>query len=147
MPPKPVKPIEPITIRPIGTATARAVPTRAGARPALLTVTLRLELQCGQPGLLPITVVLPAAERVPRSISPDDVVVNGRAVRSLSLIGHVVVLTLPRTSGINCYAIAPGLLTVQFLRRAGLGNPTEPATYRISIRRGSTSAVARLIIV
>lgn len=145
-PPRPVKPISPITIRPIGTATASAVPARAGARPAKLSVSLRLEFQCGRPASLPIIVVLPAAERMPTALSRTDVLVNGRPPAAVSVTGHVVGLTLPRTSGITCYSMAPGTLAVVFLPTAGLGNPAAPGTYAVSIRSGGTSAVAHLIV-
>jgi hypothetical protein len=145
-PPKP-KPISPITIRPIGTATASAAPAKAGARPAQLTVTLRLELQCGRPGSLPIIVVLPAAERVPATLSRNDVRVNGVSPVSVSLSHHVVGVMLPRTSGVvTCNSMAPGTLTVVFLRTAGFGNPVSPGRYRVSIRSGVTSAVAQLLV-
>jgi hypothetical protein len=145
-PPKPVRPISPITIHPIGAATASAAPARAGARPAQLTVTLRLEFQCGRPASLPIIVVLPGAERMPAALSRADVLVNGRPPAAVSLAGHVVGLTLPRTSGITCYAMAPGTLAVVFLPTAGLGNPAAPGAYAVSIRSGGTSAVAHLIV-
>ena len=142
----PPKPIRPIPILPVGTATASAAPARANARPAELTVTLRLFLQCGRPGPGPIVVVLPAAERVPATLSLAAVRVNGGPPASVSLSRHVIGLTLPRVSGITCDVMARGTLTVVFLRSAGLGNPSAPGRYAVSIRSAGTAAVAHLIV-
>jgi hypothetical protein len=142
----PPKPIRPIPILPVGTATASAVPATAGARPAALTVTLRLELRCGRLGPGPIVVVLPAAVRVPPALSRADVHVNGGPPASVSLSRHVIGLTVPRVSGITCDVMAPGRLTVAFLSTAGLGNPATPGRYAVSIRAGGSAAVAHLVI-
>jgi hypothetical protein len=145
-PPKPVHPISPIAIRPIGTATANAVPAAAGAQPAGLTVTLRLEMQCGRPRPGPIVVALPAAMSLPAQLLRTDVRIDTRMPATLSLTKHVVVLTPPRTSGITCDSIGPGTLSVVFLQSAGLGNPASPGTYPVTIRSGGSSAVAHLIV-
>jgi hypothetical protein len=118
----------------------------AGARPVELTLTLRLELKCGRPMSGPIIVVLPAAARVPASIPRAAVRLNGRPPSGMSVSHHVVGLALPRTTGLSCDVIAPGTLTVVFMRAAGVGNPAAPGTYPVSLRAGGTTAIAKLIV-
>jgi hypothetical protein len=93
-----------------------------------------------------VIVVLPAAERVPAAIGAADVLVNGGTPKGVVLTGHVVSITLPRTSGFTCDVIGPGTVTVVFTRAANLGNPATPGTYAVSLRAGRNSATARLIV-
>lgn len=141
-PPKPAPPVK----LPVGAATAVAAPDTAGAQPAALTLALRLLMQCGRPGAGPIVVSLPAAEHVPATIARGDVLVGGSPPRAASVSGHTVLLTLPRPQGVTCMVIAPGTLTIAFSRAADLGNPPVVGGYRIPVRVGVRTFVARLTV-
>jgi len=133
-------------VLPLNTATAVATPATAGARPAALTLTLRYEMQCGRPGAGPIVVSLPAAERVPHAIARANVLVDGKAPRSVSVSGHAVTIALVLPHGITCMVIGPGTLTVSFTRAAGLGNPAAAGRYRAGVRVGARTFAPRFTI-
>jgi hypothetical protein len=139
-PPK-VQPIAPITVRPVGSLVARAVPAQHGARPAALQLSLRTELQCGRLGGGPIVVVFPAAERMPAALQDGDVLVNGKALGA-TLNGHVVSIAFPKTVGVSCDVLGPGTVSVVFTKAAGLGNPLAAGTYHVSLRVRGAGAVA-----
>jgi hypothetical protein len=144
-PPK-VQPIAPITILPVGSMLAQAVPARSGARPAGLRLTLRTELQCGRLSGGPIIIGMPAAERMPASLQVGDVLVNGKALDA-KLSGHVVSIALPKTTGVTCDVIGPGTVSVVFTKTASLGNPLAPGTYRVSLRvRGKIAAATFAVV-
>lgn len=143
-PPK-VQPIAPITILPIGTLVAQAVPAQSGARPAGLRLSLRTELQCGRLSGGPVIVVFPAAERMPASLQAGDVLVNGKALNA-SLSGHVASIALPKTTGLTCDVIGPGTVSVVFTKAASLGNPLTPGTYHVSLRVRGKIAVAPFVV-
>jgi hypothetical protein len=131
---------------PLNTASAVASPARAGARPAVLALTMHYEMQCGRPGPGPVVVALPAAERVPRAIARAGVLVDGRAPRSVGVSGHTVTIGLVPPKGITCMVIGPGTLAVSFTRAAGLGNPAEAGSYRIGVRVGARAFTPRLAV-
>lgn len=145
-PHKNVKPLPPTLLPALGTATAAAEPATAGARPAVLTVSLRLELQCGRPRVGVVVVTLPAAMRAPAEIEAADVLVGGRTPLALHRHGRVFTLMLRPTVGMTCDVLAPGNLTVVFARGAALGNPVRSGSYPVVIRAGSTRAVAHLVV-
>lgn len=144
----PYKSVKPIgsTKLPLGSATAVAAPAAAGARRAKLTLTLRLELQCGRPRTGVVSVSLPAALRLPATVSAGAVLVDGRRPHALRRQGRLFTLTLKPTSGMLCDVLGPGDLTVVFTPSAEIGNPAKPGSYPVAIRAGSTRAVARLIV-
>ena len=143
LPPKPQLPVPlPLT----GSATAVAAPATAGARPAVLTLKIRYEMQCGWPGAGPLVVSLPKAQHVPHTLAPRTVVVDGKPPASASLTGHVIVLGLPPRHGITCMLIGPGTLTVVFTRAAGLGNPAAAGSYPIAVRIGAHAFTPHLAV-
>src|SRR5437879_9620884 len=81
---------------PSGAATAVASPALSGERPAALTLNLRYEMTCGQPGMGPVVVVLPATMLVPSTIARSAVLVRGRPAPSVHASGHVITIGLPR---------------------------------------------------
>jgi hypothetical protein len=130
-----------------GSATAVATPGAAGERPAALTLKLRYEMTCGQPGTGPVVVVLPARMLVPASIARAAVLVRGRAAPSVHVNGHVIVIGLPRPPEVICQSIGLGTLTLAFTPAARFGNPLAPGTYNVRARVGGRSFTAALTIV
>jgi hypothetical protein len=139
----PIKPVPPVTILPLGTATAAATPAMHGAT-AALTLTVRAELQCGRPSAGRILVSFPGAFHVPAHIGRRSTRIDDGLPSAVAVSAHVVALTVPPVRGLTCDSIAPGIVRVVFLRRAGLINPAHAGLYAISIRVGSTTAVAHL---
>jgi hypothetical protein len=88
-----------------------------------LTLTLRYEMTCAQPGPGPLTVQLPQSWRL------GDVTVAGR--RSTTA-GHTVTIAIPGPKGVTCMSIAPGTLRV---RISGVHAPPGTYTVRAQIRR------------
>jgi hypothetical protein len=127
-------------------ATATAAPSRAGARPAALTVRLSYQMQCGYPGPGPIVVRLPAGERVPATIVPSSLLVNGRPAPGVHVTGRAVSIELPSRPTIMCDVIGPGTATVVFTRAADLGNPARAGSYTVTVTRQGSSSAARLAI-
>ena len=109
---------------------------RAGARGVVLKLKFTTQLQCGRPIGPPITVTLPASERVPRTISRNAILVSGAAPDSVSLFGHAVVMKIGRPEVI-CDVIGPGPVTILFLPKARLGNPVKAGTYLVTVARGT----------
>jgi hypothetical protein len=136
----------PVPLPPTGSATAVAAPATAGARPVTLTLKLRYEMQCARPGAGPLVVSLPKAMHVPRTLARSSVVLGGKPPASVSVTGHVVVLTLPPQHGVTCMVIGPGTLTVVFARAAGLGNPAAAGSYPIAVRIGAHAFTPHLAV-
>jgi hypothetical protein len=118
---------------------------QAGASGVATMLRLRTELQCGTASGPPLVVVFPAAERVPRRLSPGAVRVNGRPVEAATVTGGRVSVRVARPQVI-CDVIAPGTITIVFTRAAGLGNPPRPGSYAVSVRRGRRTFVGTLTI-
>jgi hypothetical protein len=127
-------------------ATVVASPSRAGARPAALTVRLSYEMQCGYPGPGPIVVRLPGGERVPAAIASSALLVNGKPAPGVHVAGRVVSVDLPSRPAIMCDVIGPGTATVVFTRAAALGNPPRAGSYAVTVTRQGSSVAARLAI-
>jgi hypothetical protein len=133
----------------IGTpsATVALSTHRAGARPVAVTLRLRYDMQCGWPGIGPLTIRLPTAMTVPLpAIRAATVLVDGKPPTHLASHGHRVELALPPRPQILCDAIAPGTLTITFTRASNLGNPRLPARYELHATKGSLAFQATLII-
>jgi hypothetical protein len=126
----------PLPSDPPATATAAVRPDHA------LELTLRGELR----GRGPVVVTFPAAVRLPACIPREAVLVNGHPPAAVTVTGHVVALTLPRSDGLACDVTAPAALTVVFTPAAGLGNPAAPGRYPIWLRQAGLSAVAHLVV-
>jgi hypothetical protein len=129
----------PVGPTPGSSVTATLSSPKAGARPVALTLRMRLQLVCGQPGPGNAVVTLPEAAAVPASIRGGAVLVNGNHATAVSVSGHNVSVALPRRPGVTCLSIAPGTLTIVFTTRAGLGNPQAPGTYSVRVRRHALS--------
>ena len=144
-PPQPT-PIDPVKLPSSAIATAAAEPATAGAQDVRLTITLRTELQCGRPRGASVIVVLPQAMTVPTALAHAHVLVGGHSPKRVAVSDHVVSIALAPTSGVTCFVLAPGRITVEFEPAAGLGNPHAPGRYRVSIRNGGASGVAQLTV-
>jgi hypothetical protein len=107
------------------------------ARPALTIQLLQVELQCGQPGATPITITLPAAEKVPNRVALAAITVSGRQAATVTRHRHRITVTPAAQTGITCHVIAPGTLVIRIDKSAKLGNPGRPGRYRIAVDRGS----------
>ena len=107
----------------------------AAARPVAITVRARYEMQCGWPGPT-IAVTFPTAERMPSSIPPQTVLVNGKKPVAVTLNGRTVLIGIARPSGVMCDVIGPGTATIVFTRAAGIGNPKARGVYSVSVQRG-----------
>jgi len=131
----------PVHIPGAGSLTAQATPSRAGARPAQLQLSVRAELQCGRVGPAPIVVTLPAAERLPGALAAASVRVNGAAPTRVVVRGKVVTISPPVQPKIICDVIGPGTIKVVFMPAARLGNPVRAGAYRVTMHaRGETAS-------
>jgi hypothetical protein len=127
-------------------ATVIAVPSVAGARPAVLRLSLHYEMLCAQPGKGPVIVTLPSALRVPSSIAASTVLLKDKAAPSVQVEGHVVTIGLEPNSNVICQSYVPSTLLISFTRSARLGNPLRSGHYLVRARVGSHSFSTRLII-
>ena len=86
--------------------------TASAARPVTVTAPA-YPLVCGQAtGLIAVT--FPAGVRLPRTIAPAAVAVNGRAASSVKVDGRTVSVTVARKPGVTCLSIVMGKLTIAF---------------------------------
>lgn len=97
-------------------------------------------LICGQvSGLLKVT--FPAAARLPRTIVPAAVTVNGRSATAVTVAKNAVTVTVPRKPGLTCMSIVLGKLTIAFAPRAHV----EARTARnATVARASETYTARV---
>jgi hypothetical protein len=119
----------------------------AGARPVVVTLRARYEMQCGWPGPGSLTLRFPAG-MLPGRIVPAAVLVNGRpatAVTSSSSRRELAV-ALPARPQILCDAIGPGALTVVFTRAARVGNPVAAGSYLLRATHAADRFTGRLAI-
>jgi hypothetical protein len=140
------KPISPIVIGGLGAATAAVEPSRAGARPVTLTLTIEVELQCGRLQHGPIVVSLPEKMRLGASLARTAVLLDGKPSATVSLTGHSVGIGVPPRAGIVCDVMSPGKLEIVFTPAAHFGNPPAPGRYAVTIRAGGTSGTAQLVV-
>jgi hypothetical protein len=117
--------------------------SRAGARPVVVAVQLRYEMQCGWPGPGTVAIRFPAAMAVPDRVRAADVLVDGKPATRLVSHGHQEVVSLPPRKGILCDAIGPGLLKITFTRAVRVGNPKAPGTYALTAQHGAMGFTAR----
>jgi hypothetical protein len=128
-------------------ATAKATPDRAGARPVALTLALRTELQCGHLPGRKIAVRLPAQERVPHTIPNSAIRVGGTPAARVRVSGQSLAIDLAQPRGIAvCNVISTGIAKIVVTRAANLGNPAAPGTYSITIRHAAATFDAPLTI-
>ena len=119
-----------------GSVTVSLSSSRAGARPVVVTLAVHTELQCGRLTGGTVVIRLPVAERVPAAVPAAAVLVGGKTSGGVAVQGHVLTVTVPRTTGVICDVIGPGTVQVVLGRAAGLGNPPQAGTYSLSVARG-----------
>ena len=118
----------------------------AGARPVVVAVQLRYEMQCGWPGPGTVTVRFPAAMTVPSTIPATSVLVQGKPAPSVVSRGRQETVGLPPRKGILCDVIGPGRLTITFTRAARIGNPRVPGVYALRAVKGKQGFSARFVV-
>ena len=132
---------------PAQSASAALSSNLAGAHPVALTVELHYQMQCGSPGLGPVTLALPATMSVPAKIARSSVLVDGKITPSLTRSGSKLMVGLPAQQGVvMCDSIGPGTLTIVVTRAAGIGNPDGAGTYALAIEKGALTFGAKLRI-
>jgi len=110
----------------------------AGAAPVEMQLRLTYEMRCGWPGPR-IDVVFPSAERLPARVARSAVLVDGRPAAAARRSGRSISITVAPPAGVQCDVIAPGMVRINLMRAAGLGNPHRPGTYAVSARHGALS--------
>jgi hypothetical protein len=140
MPAPPGGPVQPVAGNHTGRPTLRVAfsSRRAGARPVAVTLSLFVPLQCNSPGTETLRVRLPARERVPRTIAPSAVLVDGRPAARVRVSGRVLSIdpAPPAPHHVLCDIVAVGRVEVRLTEAAGLGNPAHAGSYRVVARRG-----------
>jgi len=104
------------------------------ARDVRATLTFRYDMQCGYPG--PDALVLHFPQRVPQHLARKAVLLDGKPVPAVTVLGHRVTLRMPPRPIVMCDSIGPGRLTVAFTRAAHLTNPVA-GRYRIVATKGT----------
>jgi hypothetical protein len=131
---------------PLDSVTATLSSAHAGARPVVLTLALRTELQCGRLNGGALVVRLPAQERVPATVAATAVLVGGKPSGAVAVAGHTLTVSIPRPRGMMCDVIGPGTVTLVLTRSANLGNPKNPGTYPLVVSRGTQQFKTTLTI-
>ena len=122
---------------PIGSLTATLSNTHAGARPVVLTLALRTELQCGRLVGGALMVRLLAQERVPARVAAKAVLVGGKPAGAVAVAGHTLTVSIPRPPVVMCDVIGPGTVKLVLTRAANLGNPKAAGSYPLVVTRGA----------
>jgi hypothetical protein len=122
---------------PLDSVTATLSSAHAGARPVVLTLAVRTELQCGRLNGGALVVHLPVQERVPATIAAAAVLVGGKPSGAVAVAGHTLTVSIPRPRGMMCDVIGPGTVTLVLTRLANLGNPKNAGTYPLVVSRGT----------
>jgi len=130
---------------PVGSASATVTPRVAGAKATVLTVSLGLELKCAKPPDVPIVVSLPRAWHVPKTVARTAVSIDGVRPDSVEVSNRTLTVqpSVPRRT---CDVLAPGTITVDFARAAGLGNPRRAGVYTVRASIGTQDFSARVRI-
>lgn len=136
----------PAAAAPSGSVAVGLSSHRAAARSVTVTLRLRYEMQCGNPGPGRLVVSFPAGMHVPKRIAAAHVLLAGKPVPAVSVSETRVTITLPRPQGIQCMVIAPGRTSVVFVPAAGIGNPAKAGTYPLSVRKGALVMRTRFAI-
>jgi len=111
--------------------------SRAGVRPVALTLELRYEMQCGNPGTGSLLVDLPSQMQVPSRFPSGSARLDGKSVALTFAARSELRIPLPPRPGILCDLIGPGTLTLVVTKQAGIGNPTAAGTYPVVARPAS----------
>jgi hypothetical protein len=117
-------------------ASLRLSSSHAGARPVVVRLTLRYEMQCGYPGSGFLTVGLPPQERLPSSFAAASALLDDKRARA-SLAGKTIRVALPARPDVLCDVIGPGVLRLVLTKAADLGDPERAGTYSVFTRAGS----------
>ena len=110
-----------------------------------MTLRFVAPLRCGRPAGAPLAVKLPLAARLPASISPNAVTVNGQPSDAVEVTGHVIGIRLSAATT-TCYAITEGPVTVVFTRLARLANPAHAGAYPVTLVRGASTFRGELVV-
>jgi hypothetical protein len=128
-------------------ASVAAVPASAGAAHVALAVSFPTELRCGRlNGDAPLTIRLPAAMRLPRSVPVTAVRIGDEPAGSVAVAGHALVVKPMGQQGIMCNAITDGSIRITVKAPAGLANPATPGSYRVVVARGGETFAGTLRI-
>jgi hypothetical protein len=119
-------------------ATATVSPDLVGHR-ATLTLKLRFEMTCGQPGPGPVVLHLPAKMGVPQRL----VGANGTKQAPATVLGHDVTVQLPKPPAVTCMSIGLSTLTLTLV---GVRNPATAGTYVVRARLRDHVFAARFAV-
>jgi hypothetical protein len=131
---------------PMDSVTVTLSSTHAGARPVVLTLAVRTELQCGRLIGGALVVRLPAQERMPATVAATAVLVGGKPSGAVAVAGHILTVSIPRPRAMMCDVIGPGTVTLVLTRSANLGNPKNAGTYPLVVSRGTQQFKTQLKI-
>jgi hypothetical protein len=131
----------------VDSASAAVAPSRAGARPVTLTVSIRGELRCGRLSGRTVSLALPAQLRLPSTVAASSVTVGGKPASAVHVVRRTLAIELPVPTGVMCDSIAPGTVKVVVDRTANLGNPTNPGRYPLTVLYRNERLPASLRIV
>ena len=120
-------------------ASATLTPGTAGSK-ATLTLKLRYEMQCGQPGPGWAIVRLPSHMHALSSLA---VRVNSTTVTGAKVAGSTATIPLPVHKGVTCMVIGPGIVTLSL---AGVRNPATPGTYVVKAQVRKLSFTATVAV-
>jgi len=125
-----------------GTASVLASTSKRGA-PVALTFHLSYPMPCGNPGQW-LTVQLPSTMKLPPSIAPHTVHVNGTAAKTVTLHGSTVKISIAKKQWLTCDVRGMGKLSVVIAAGAGLANPSSPGIYGFPIAIGRVVGIPKL---
>jgi hypothetical protein len=125
-------PVAPTPIGPASGASVAVSSAKAGARPVVLTLRLRYEMQCGDPGKGALLVKLPSAVRVPASFPKTSAALDGKPATARLVSATTLRVALPPQPQVLCDLIGPGTLTFALTRAADIGNPVKPGAYAVT---------------
>lgn len=112
-----------------------------------MTVELRTELQCGRLGGQKVQIGLPAQARVPSAVPAASILVGTSHPSRVTVSGKTLSLTIGVQSGhAICDVITTGVARIVLGRGANLGNPAQPGTYHVVVRRGTQATSAAVAI-
>ena len=96
-------------------------------------------------GPAPITVSLPLAWRVPKTVTRTAVWIDSVHPKGVTVSNHMLTLQ-PVATHRTCTVIAPGKIKLKFTRAANLGNPLQAGRYTVRASIGRRDFSARVTI-
>ena len=118
---------------------------RHGARPVTLILRFNGLVQCGTVAGSPLVLTLPAQARVPGTIPPQAVLVNGLRAGRVAVSGRRLTIT-PKHPPVVCTVLMNGPIVLALTRGARIGNPARAGTYVLTVRRGTTTVRGTMAI-